>query len=47
MVTFRPSFFREINLLAYSSGCNIFPGSETKSLAKKVPSSKALNFNWF
>ena len=46
MVTFNPSFLREFILLAYSSGCKIFPGSETKSLAKKVPSSKALNFSW-
>ena len=31
----------------YSSGCKIFPGSETRSLAKKVPSSNALNLNLF
>jgi hypothetical protein len=42
---FDPSFLREVNRFAYSSGCRTFPGSETKSLAKKAPSSKALNFN--
>ena len=26
-------FLKEFNLLAYSSGCNTLPGSETKSLA--------------
>ena len=30
---FNPSFFKELILFAYSSGCKIFPGSETKSLA--------------
>ena len=44
---FKPSFLREFNLFAYSSGCKIFPGSETRSLAKKVPSSNALKLNWF
>ena len=45
MLTFNPSFLRELILFAYSSGCKILPGSETKSLAKKVPSSNALNLN--
>ena len=31
--TFKPIFFSAFNLFAYSSGCKIFPGSETKSLA--------------
>ena len=32
------------NLFAYSSGCKIFPGSETKSLVKKTPSNSASIF---
>ena len=45
MFIFKPYFLRKLNLFAYSSGCKIFPGSETKSLAKKVPSSNALNLS--
>ena len=32
-----PYFFNITNLFAYSSGCKIFPGSETKSLVKNTP----------
>ena len=46
-MTFNPYFFNLSNLFAYSSGCKMFPGSETRSLVKNVPSSRALNFNLF
>ena len=36
-VTFNPYFFNLTNLFTYSSGCKIFPGSETKSLVKNTP----------
>ena len=36
-VIFNPYFFNLINLFAYSSGCKIFPGSETKSLVRNTP----------
>jgi hypothetical protein len=45
MLIFNPNFLSEFILLAYSSGCKILPGSETRSLAKKVPSSNALNLD--
>ena len=45
MLIFNPNFLSEFILFAYSSGCKILPGSETRSLAKKVPSSNALNLN--
>ena len=45
MFIFNPNFLSEFILFAYSSGCKILPGSETRSLAKKLPSSKALNLN--
>jgi hypothetical protein len=45
ILIFNPNFLSEFILFAYSSGCKILPGSETRSLAKKVPSSNALNLN--
>ena len=45
ILIFNPNFLSEFILFAYSSGCKILPGSDTRSLAKKVPSSKALNLN--
>ena len=38
MTTFKPNFFSPFNLLAYSSGCKTFPGSETRSFVKFIPS---------
>ena len=42
-VTFNPNFLNLTILFAYSSGCKIFPGSETKSLVRKTPSKRAFN----
>ena len=36
-VIFNPYFLNLINLFTYSSGCKIFPGSETKSLVRNTP----------
>ena len=48
MFTFNPNFFNSLILLEYSSGCKIFPGSETKSFVKLTPFSIAskLFFNF-
>ena len=43
-VTFTPNFFNFNSLLTYSFGYKTFGGSETKSLAKFVPTSIAWNF---
>ena len=42
-----PNFLNFKSLLTYSFGLRTLGGSETKSLAKLVPSSNALNFNSF
>ena len=45
MRNFIPIFLNFLSLFTYSFGFKTFGGSETKSLAKLVPSSKALKFN--